>query len=94
MLADVRSLVAPLDLELYDRLVLHREREAHQAWHGGPGVLYPQGYWNQNAGHGHPARVGPLSHITLHQYCGMLTFEHKNHNLLTCLSYIAANQIF
>nr|XP_033946542.1 whirlin-like [Pseudochaenichthys georgianus] len=55
MLADVRSLVAPLDLELYDRLVLHREREAHQAWHGGPGVLHPQGYWNQYAGHGHPA---------------------------------------
>ena len=66
MLADVRSLVAPLDLELYDRLVLHREREAHQAWHGGPGVLHPQGYCNQNAGHGHPAMVGPLSHITLH----------------------------
>ncbi|KAI9543621.1 hypothetical protein NQZ68_008668 [Dissostichus eleginoides] len=57
MLADVRSLVAPLDLELYDRLVLHREREAHQAWHGGPGVLHPQGYCNQNAGHGHPAMM-------------------------------------
>uniref|UniRef100_A0A8D3DUP2 Whirlin b n=1 Tax=Scophthalmus maximus TaxID=52904 RepID=A0A8D3DUP2_SCOMX len=39
MLSEVRSLVLPQDLELYDRLVLHREREAHQAWHGGLGVL-------------------------------------------------------
>uniref|UniRef100_A0A3B4U5Z4 Whirlin n=1 Tax=Seriola dumerili TaxID=41447 RepID=A0A3B4U5Z4_SERDU len=30
MLSEVRSLVAPQDLELYDRLVLHREMEAHQ----------------------------------------------------------------
>ncbi|XP_051278245.1 whirlin isoform X3 [Dicentrarchus labrax] len=46
MLSEVRSLVAPQDLELYDRLVLHREREAHQAWHGGLGVLHPQGHCN------------------------------------------------
>ncbi|XP_034064205.1 whirlin isoform X1 [Gymnodraco acuticeps] len=65
MLADVRSLVAPLDLELYDRLVLHREREAHQAWHGGPGVLHLQGYCNQNAGHGHPAMTdGSVAGLT------------------------------
>ncbi|KAM9360092.1 whirlin [Symphorus nematophorus] len=57
MLSEVRSLVAPQDLELYDRLVLHREREAHQAWHGGLGVLHPQGLCNHaapvihNAGH-------------------------------------------
>ncbi|XP_030000296.1 whirlin [Sphaeramia orbicularis] len=44
MLSEVRGLVAPQDLELYDRLVLHREREAHQAWHGGLGVLHPQGH--------------------------------------------------
>ncbi|KAK5870473.1 hypothetical protein PBY51_003415 [Eleginops maclovinus] len=55
MLSEVRSLVAPQDLELYDRLVLHREREAHQALHGGPGVLHPQGQCNQIARHTHPA---------------------------------------
>ncbi|XP_044051569.1 whirlin-like isoform X2 [Siniperca chuatsi] len=43
MLSEVRSLVAPPDLELYDRLVLHHEREVHQAWHGGLGVMHPQG---------------------------------------------------
>ncbi|KAM9858191.1 whirlin [Aulostomus maculatus] len=45
MLSEVRSLVAPQDLEFYDRLVLHREREAHQTWHGGLGVLQPQGHY-------------------------------------------------
>ncbi|XP_069022218.1 LOW QUALITY PROTEIN: whirlin [Embiotoca jacksoni] len=49
MLSEVRSLVDPQDLELYDRLVLHREREAHQAWHGGLGVLLPQGSCNHAA---------------------------------------------
>ncbi|XP_035496887.2 whirlin isoform X1 [Scophthalmus maximus] len=49
MLSEVRSLVLPQDLELYDRLVLHREREAHQAWHGGLGVLHPQGLCNHAA---------------------------------------------
>ncbi|XP_059193583.1 whirlin-like isoform X2 [Centropristis striata] len=48
LLSEVRSLVAPQDLELYDMLVLHREREAHQAWHGGLGVLHPQGHFNHS----------------------------------------------
>nr|XP_020454787.1 whirlin-like [Monopterus albus] len=34
----------PHDLELYDRLVLHHEREAHQSLHRGLGVLHPQGH--------------------------------------------------
>ncbi|XP_045890628.1 whirlin-like isoform X2 [Micropterus dolomieu] len=49
MLSEVRSLVAPEDLDLYDRLVLHHEREAHQAWHGSLGVLHPQGHCNHEA---------------------------------------------
>lgn len=44
MLSEVRSLVASQDLEMYDRLVVHNEREAHQAWHRGP-----QGHCNQAA---------------------------------------------
>ncbi|KAI3372494.1 hypothetical protein L3Q82_022695 [Scortum barcoo] len=69
MLSEVRSLVAHQDLELYDRLVLHREREAHQAWHGGLGVLHPQGHCNHathvihDTGHSAPASVDPLSPI-------------------------------
>ncbi|XP_076587084.1 whirlin isoform X1 [Chaetodon auriga] len=61
MLSEVRSLVAPQDLELYDRLVLHREREAHQAWRGGLGVMHPQAHCNHaapvihNAGHTVPS---------------------------------------
>lgn len=38
MLAEVRSLVALQDLELFDRLVVHHDREAHQAWLGGLGA--------------------------------------------------------
>ncbi|KAG7240009.1 hypothetical protein INR49_028073, partial [Caranx melampygus] len=49
MLSEVRSLVTPQDLELYDRLVLHREREAHQPWHGGLGVPHLQGHCNHTA---------------------------------------------
>ncbi|XP_037633723.1 whirlin-like isoform X2 [Sebastes umbrosus] len=49
MLSDVRSLVAHQDLEFYDRLVLHHERGAHQVWHGGLGVLHPQGHCNHSA---------------------------------------------
>lgn len=70
MLTEVRSLVAPQDLEMYDRLVLHREREAHQAWHGGLGVMHPQGLCNhaahgsQDGGQGIPAAVGHLATIT------------------------------
>ncbi|CAF90875.1 unnamed protein product, partial [Tetraodon nigroviridis] len=37
MLAEVRSLVALQDLEVFDRLVLHHHREVHQSWPGGPG---------------------------------------------------------
>ncbi|XP_056135488.1 whirlin-like [Lampris incognitus] len=44
LLSEVRSLVAPQDLELYDGLVLHREREAHKAWHGCLGVLHPHSH--------------------------------------------------
>ncbi|XP_068576932.1 whirlin isoform X2 [Cebidichthys violaceus] len=48
MLSEVRSLVPPQDLELYDRLVLHREREANQTWHRGLGALHPQGHCNHS----------------------------------------------
>ncbi|XP_038868886.1 whirlin-like [Salvelinus namaycush] len=41
LLSEVRSQVAPQELELYDGLVLHREREALKAWHGGIGSLHP-----------------------------------------------------
>lgn len=38
MLAEVRSLVALQDLEMFDRLVVHHDREVHQAWPGGLGA--------------------------------------------------------
>ncbi|XP_068167055.1 whirlin-like [Antennarius striatus] len=38
MLSEVRSLVASQDLELYDRLVVNRDREAYQNLHGGLGL--------------------------------------------------------
>ncbi|KAM9464886.1 whirlin-like isoform 2-T2 [Salvelinus alpinus] len=41
LLSEVRSQLAPQELELYDGLVLHREREALMAWHGGIGSLHP-----------------------------------------------------
>nr|XP_029534894.1 whirlin-like [Oncorhynchus nerka] len=41
LLSEVRSQVAPQELKLYDGLVLHREREALKAWHGGMGSLHP-----------------------------------------------------
>ncbi|XP_031662410.1 whirlin isoform X1 [Oncorhynchus kisutch] len=44
LLSEVRSLVAPQDLELYDGLVLHREREALKAWHGETGTLHPHSH--------------------------------------------------
>ncbi|XP_027890681.1 whirlin isoform X1 [Xiphophorus couchianus] len=44
LLSEVRSLVAPQDLEVYDRLVLHHQREAHQAWQGGLRVLHQSGH--------------------------------------------------
>ncbi|XP_060893420.1 whirlin-like isoform X2 [Labrus mixtus] len=55
MLSEVRSMVAPQDLELYDRLVLHRERETHQAWHGGIGVMHPQAHCTHTAPVAHDA---------------------------------------
>lgn len=65
MLSEVRSLVAPQDLEIFDRLVLHREREAHQSWHAGLGVLHPHGLHghttvpgSQDGGAATPAVVG------------------------------------
>ncbi|XP_026176745.1 whirlin-like, partial [Mastacembelus armatus] len=63
MFSEMRSLVAPQDLEVYDRLVLHHEREAHQTLHGNMGVLNPHGNSNQVApvihdiGHNVPAVV-------------------------------------
>ncbi|XP_071379874.1 whirlin-like [Centroberyx affinis] len=62
LLSEVRSLVAPQDLELYDGLVVHREREAHQAWHGGLAALHPQSHCIHEAavildtGHATPAQ--------------------------------------
>ncbi|XP_038854426.1 whirlin-like [Salvelinus namaycush] len=44
LLSEVRSLVAPQDLELYDGLVLHREREGLKAWHGEKGTLHPHSH--------------------------------------------------
>ncbi|XP_054876486.1 whirlin [Poeciliopsis prolifica] len=43
LLSEVRSLVAAEDLEVYDRLVLHHQREAHQAWEG-LRMLHPSGH--------------------------------------------------
>lgn len=63
MLSEVRSLVAVQDQELYDRLVLHREGQAHQAWHGSLGVSHPEAHHNQiipvilDVGHTIPAVV-------------------------------------
>ncbi|XP_067294992.1 whirlin isoform X2 [Pseudorasbora parva] len=41
LLAEVRTLIAPQDLERFDGQVLHREMEAWRARHGGPGLLHP-----------------------------------------------------
>ncbi|XP_051524819.1 whirlin-like [Myxocyprinus asiaticus] len=41
LLAEVRTLISPQDLERFDRQVLHREMEAWRARHGGPGLLHP-----------------------------------------------------
>ncbi|XP_045081425.1 whirlin-like [Coregonus clupeaformis] len=56
LLSEVRSLVAPQDLELYDGLVLHREREALKAWHGEKGTLHPHSrcvHTEPSASHNH-----------------------------------------
>uniref|UniRef100_A0A671S389 Whirlin-like n=1 Tax=Sinocyclocheilus anshuiensis TaxID=1608454 RepID=A0A671S389_9TELE len=41
LLAEVRTLIAPQDLERFDKQVLHREMEAWRARHRGPGLLHP-----------------------------------------------------
>ncbi|XP_048043273.1 whirlin [Megalobrama amblycephala] len=41
LLAEVRTLIAPHDLEGFDGQVLHREMEAWRARHGGSGLLHP-----------------------------------------------------
>ncbi|KAK7933407.1 hypothetical protein WMY93_004303 [Mugilogobius chulae] len=41
---EVRGLVSAQDLEVFDRLVLHRQREVTQAFHGGLGVLRAPGH--------------------------------------------------
>ncbi|XP_026102644.1 whirlin-like [Carassius auratus] len=40
LLAEVRTLIAPQDLERFDGQVLHREMEAWRARHGGSGLLH------------------------------------------------------
>lgn len=71
MFTEVRSLVAPQDLEVYDSLVLNREREAHPGWLAGLGVMHPQDHCNHTApvsfeaGHTVPAMVDPLIHLHL-----------------------------
>ncbi|KAM8886631.1 whirlin isoform 3-T3 [Spinachia spinachia] len=61
MLFELRSLVAPQDLELYDRLVLHREREANQTWHGGLRVPHPPVNCSHSASVVHDADHAVLS---------------------------------
>ncbi|XP_055080222.1 whirlin-like [Periophthalmus magnuspinnatus] len=52
LLSEVRGLVSAQDLEVFDRLVLLRQREVTQAFHGGLGVLRPPGHCpHQSAGH-------------------------------------------
>uniref|UniRef100_A0A8C7TK47 Whirlin b n=1 Tax=Oncorhynchus mykiss TaxID=8022 RepID=A0A8C7TK47_ONCMY len=56
LLSEVRTLVAPQDLEVYDGLVLHREREALKAWHGETGTLHPHSHCvhtERSASHSH-----------------------------------------
>lgn len=62
MLSEVRALVATQDQEVYDGLVLCREREAHRAWHGGLGSYHPQAHCGHEAsdGHVHFAKVWAL----------------------------------
>ncbi|KAG7281464.1 hypothetical protein CRUP_012407 [Coryphaenoides rupestris] len=70
MLSEVRSLVAAHDEEVYDGLVLCREREAHRAWHGGLGSFHPQAHCGHEASDGHVhfaksdrSEGGKLDHI-------------------------------
>uniref|UniRef100_A0A672Z1Q6 Whirlin n=1 Tax=Sphaeramia orbicularis TaxID=375764 RepID=A0A672Z1Q6_9TELE len=92
MLSEVRGLVAPQDLELYDRLVLHREREAHQAWHGGLGVLHPQGHCIHTASVSHDT-----GHTTAAQVQASSGTETTHSEILFCLCiinlYLTRNKI-
>uniref|UniRef100_A0AAV2MPI8 PDZ domain-containing protein n=1 Tax=Knipowitschia caucasica TaxID=637954 RepID=A0AAV2MPI8_KNICA len=57
LLSEVRALLSAQDLELFDGLVLHRQREVPQAFHGGLGVMRPPGH----AGHTAAAQgAGPV----------------------------------
>lgn len=49
MLSEIRSLVATQDLEVYDKLVLHRQMEAHHPWQGGLRVLHPSSHCSHAA---------------------------------------------
>ncbi|XP_072289190.1 whirlin-like [Eucyclogobius newberryi] len=64
LLSEVRALVSAQDLEAFDRLVLHRQREVTQAFHGGLGVLRAPGHCpHQSAGHtGHTGHTGYAGH--------------------------------
>ncbi|XP_039902464.1 whirlin-like isoform X3 [Simochromis diagramma] len=53
MLSEMRRLVAPQDLDVYDRLVLHHGRESHQSWRGGLEVWQSQG---------HCSHIAPVIH--------------------------------
>ncbi|KAL3976402.1 hypothetical protein ACER0C_022288 [Sarotherodon galilaeus] len=75
MLSEMRRLVAPQDLEVYDGLVLQHGREAHQSWCGGLEVWQSQGHCSHIAPMIHdaeqtiPAMVGPL--FILSTLCGV-----------------------
>lgn len=64
MLSEMRRLVAPQDLDMYDRLVLQHGRESHQSWCGGLEVWQSQGHCSHiapaDAEQTIPAMVGPL----------------------------------
>ncbi|XP_005942991.1 whirlin isoform X2 [Haplochromis burtoni] len=53
MLSEMRRLVAPQDLDVYDRLVLQHGRESHQSWRGGLEVWQSQG---------HCSHIAPVIH--------------------------------
>uniref|UniRef100_A0A667XAP1 Whirlin n=1 Tax=Myripristis murdjan TaxID=586833 RepID=A0A667XAP1_9TELE len=79
LLTEVRSLVAPQDIELYDGLVLHREREAHKAWHGGLGGQHPQTHCIHEATMIHDTGHAPvLIECCLVFICRMKCSAHMN----------------
>lgn len=85
MLSEMRRLVAPQDLDVYDGLVLQHGRESHQSWRGGLEVWQSQGHCSHIAPVIHdaeqtiPAMVGPLFiYFKYIVWCNAF-------NLLTCL---------